>query len=79
MVVFEKAKPNFLSPGVSLERVSDGQSPTLFLIGDDDWVTAEHAAAMVGRSLALTAGLRLHEAPTLRRRSLLLLEECERI
>jgi Predicted hydrolases or acyltransferases (alpha/beta hydrolase superfamily) len=46
-VFFGKLKPNWLSPGVPLSRLGDVQSPTLVLIGDDDCVTPEHAAAMV--------------------------------
>lgn len=46
-VFFDKLKPNWLSPGVSLERLRDVRSPALVLIGDDDCVTPEHAAAMV--------------------------------
>jgi pimeloyl-ACP methyl ester carboxylesterase len=42
-----KLQPNWLSPGVPLSRLGDVQSPTLVLIGDDDCVTPEHAAAMV--------------------------------
>jgi pimeloyl-ACP methyl ester carboxylesterase len=46
-VFFAKLKPNWLSPGVPLDRLGDVRSPTLVLIGDDDCVTPEHAAAMV--------------------------------
>jgi pimeloyl-ACP methyl ester carboxylesterase len=60
-VFFEKAKSLFSSPGVPLERLGGIQSPTLVLIGDDDCVTAEHAAAMVrclprGSQLAVVPG-----------------------
>jgi len=57
---FNKLKPNWLSPGVPLERLADVQSPTLVLIGDDDCVTPEHAAAMVR---ALPAGSQLGVVP----------------
>jgi pimeloyl-ACP methyl ester carboxylesterase len=46
-VFFGKLKPNWLSPGVPLEHLAEVRSPTLVLIGDDDCVTPEHAAAMV--------------------------------
>ena len=59
-VFFNKLKPNWLSPGVPLERLADVQSPTLVLIGDDDCVTSEHAAAMVR---ALPAGSQLGVVP----------------
>jgi len=59
-VFFNKLKPNWLSPGVPLERLADVQSPTLVLIGDDDCVTPEHAAAMVR---ALPAGSQLGVVP----------------
>jgi pimeloyl-ACP methyl ester carboxylesterase len=59
-VFFNKLKPNWLSPGVSLQRLGDVQSPTLVLIGDDDCVTPEHAAAMVR---ALPAGSQLGIVP----------------
>jgi pimeloyl-ACP methyl ester carboxylesterase len=59
-VFFNKLKPNWLSPGVSLERIGDVQSPTLVLIGDDDCVTPEHAAAMMR---ALPAGSQLGVVP----------------
>jgi pimeloyl-ACP methyl ester carboxylesterase len=59
-VFFDKLKPNWLSPGVSLERLGDIQSPTLVLIGDDDCVTPQHAAAMVR---ALPAGSQLGIIP----------------
>jgi pimeloyl-ACP methyl ester carboxylesterase len=60
-VFFDKAKPNFFAPGVTLERLGDVQSPTLVLIADDDAVTVEHAAAMVralpvGSQLAVVPG-----------------------
>ena len=57
---FNKLKPNWLSPGVSLHRLGDVQPPTLVLIGDDDCVTPEHAAAMVR---ALPAGSQLGVVP----------------
>jgi len=59
-VFFNKLKPNWLSPGVSLERLGDVRSPTLVLIGDDDCVTPEHAAAMVRE---LPAGSQLGVVP----------------
>lgn len=59
-VFFNKLKPNWLSPGVSLERLGDVQSPTLVLIGDDDCVSPEHAAAMVR---ALPEGSQLGVVP----------------
>jgi hypothetical protein len=59
-VFFNKLKANWLSPGVLLERLGDVQSPTLVLIGDDDCVAPEHAAAMVR---ALPAGSRLRVVP----------------
>ena len=59
-VFFNKLKPNWLSPGVPLERLRDVRSPTLVLIGDDDCVTPEHAAAMVR---ALPAGSQLGVVP----------------
>ena len=60
-VFFEKAKSLFLAPGVPLEQLGDVQSQTLVLIGDDDRVTPEHAAAMVrelpeGSQLAVVPG-----------------------
>jgi len=45
--VFDKLKRNWLAPGLALEQLSDIRSPTLVVIGDDDCVTPEHAAAMV--------------------------------
>jgi pimeloyl-ACP methyl ester carboxylesterase len=45
---------------VPLDRLGDVQSPTLVLIGDDDCVTPEHAAAMVR---ALPAGSQLGVVP----------------
>jgi pimeloyl-ACP methyl ester carboxylesterase len=59
-VFFNKLKPNWLSPGVPLERLGEVRSPTLVLIGDDDCVTPEHAAAMVR---ALPAGSQLGVVP----------------
>ncbi len=59
-VFFDKLKPNWLSQGVSLERLGDVQSPTLVLIGDDDAVTPEHAAAMMR---ALPEGSQLGVVP----------------
>lgn len=59
-VLFNKLKPNWLSPGVPLERLAEIQSPTLVLIGDDDCVTPEHAASMVR---ALPAGSQLGVVP----------------
>ena len=60
-VFFEKAKPNFFDPGFTLEQLAGVRSPTLVLIGDDDCVTVEHAAAMVralpgGSQLAVVPG-----------------------
>jgi pimeloyl-ACP methyl ester carboxylesterase len=59
-VFFEKLKPNWLSVGIPLERLSEVQSPALVLIGDDDCVTAEHAAAM---ARALPKGSQLGVVP----------------
>ena len=59
-VFFAKLQPNWLSPGVPLSRLGDVQSPTLVLIGDDDCVTPEHAAAMVRE---LPAGSQLGVVP----------------
>jgi len=59
-VFFRKLQPNWLASGVPLERLGDVRSPTLVLIGDDDCVTPEHAAAMVR---ALPAGSQLGVVP----------------
>jgi pimeloyl-ACP methyl ester carboxylesterase len=57
---FNKLKPNWLSPGIPLERLADVHSQALVLIGDDDCVTPEHAAAMVR---AFPAGSQLGVVP----------------
>ncbi len=60
-VFFDKAKPNFFASGFTLDQLGEVRSPTLVLIGDDDAVTVEHAAAMVrvlpdGSQLAVVPG-----------------------
>jgi pimeloyl-ACP methyl ester carboxylesterase len=59
-VFFRKLQPNWLTAGIPLGRLGEVRSPTLVLIGDDDCVTPEHAAAMVRE---LPAGSQLGVVP----------------